>query len=159
MKLKTIKNILIGTLGLPLLLAIASSVHALEATYLCPSAVELQIINAPQSGSDPNPFKYSGVMTGKITGLDPKNPNTDAMWDQVPLAGQTANTFLPKTAQALDEIKTVKATLTANKVICEYVLPGNQTIKLGTTRNLLVPLTNCEKIKIADGEVGFHCKK
>lgn len=164
MKLKTAKNTLIGVLTLPLLFATANSAYAIEATYLCPSPVTLQIINAPDH-EDRLPMKYSGVMTGKVTGFDPGNPKTDVMWDNVPMAGQSAaDTNLLKIIQEQnsirqDNIKTEGATLAADKVFCEYRLPEGRNFKIATARNLLIPPVNCRKIQTAEGLSGFHCKK
>ena len=158
MTIKTIKNTLTTALALSLLFAIANSAYAIEATYLCPSPVELRIVNAPVY-DDRFPMKYSGVMTGKVTGLDPANPVTDVMWDHVPITGQTADEYSPKTNQEQNNIKITRATLASDKVFCEYQLRDGQAITLGTTRNLLVPVNNCDKIKTAEGLLGFQCKK
>jgi hypothetical protein len=159
MKLESIKNVLTGTLASLLFFSISNSAHAIEATYLCPSPLLLQIANVP-SQDDHAPMKYSSVMTGKITGFDPRNASTDIMWDNVPLAGQgSSDTYLPKTSQEQMGIQIMGAVLATDKVFCEYQLPNKRNIKLATTRNLLVPPTNCDKIRTAEGLVGFQCKK
>jgi hypothetical protein len=156
MNLNPIKNIFIGTLALPSLLLFANPAAAIEAIYICPAPIELQITF--NSGYEDNTMNYSSVMTGKVTGFDPNNAKTDVMWDTVPMTGQTnVKMNTPKLIQPQDSIRIEGATLASNKVFCEYQLHGGQNIKLSNTRNLLVSPSKCEKTKTAEGLVGFKC--